>query len=98
MKSLKKNNVNILNRPATSPDLNVIENIWDIIDKKKNLQISIARTLNDLQQIIFRLRSEISIKTYENLVQSMPERLQNCIGMKGKNIFKILTLFYEKNL
>ena len=45
-------------------------------------------TLNDLQQILLRLWSEISIKTCKNLVQPMPSCLQNRICMKGKTSSK----------
>ena len=54
------------------PDLNVIENIWDITNKK--LTNFCSHTVNDLQQIILRLWSEISIETCENLVPSMSKR------------------------
>ena len=33
MKWLKNNRINVLKWPATSPDLNPIESLWDYIDK-----------------------------------------------------------------
>ena len=50
MKWLKRNNMNILNWPAKSSGLNVIESIWDIIDKK--LINSHPRTVDNRRQII----------------------------------------------
>ena len=79
---LSRNNIDILNWSGTFPDLNVIENIWNIIDRK--LPNYRPRTVNDLQQIILRLWSEISIKTCEKLVQTMSRHLQDCIRMRGK--------------
>jgi hypothetical protein len=73
MDCLKKKEINILDWSATSLDLNLIENLWDIIDKK--LTNYHARTVNDLQQMILKLWSEISIETYQKLVQSMPRRV-----------------------
>jgi len=82
----KKIEINILDWPATSPDLNLIENLWDIIDKK--LTNYHPRTVNDLQQIILKLWSGISIETYQKLVQSMPRRVETCIRVKGNTSSK----------
>ena len=70
-----------------SADLNFIENICDIIDKNK-LTSDHSHPVNDLQQIILRLWSVISIKTNENFVQSMPKHLQSCHRMKGQTSSK----------
>ncbi len=86
MSWLKKKEINILDWPDTSPDLNVIENLWDIIDKK--LTNYHPRTVNDLQQIILKLWSEISTETCQTLVESMPRRMETCIRVKGNTSSK----------
>ena len=68
--------------PSTALDLTVIENIWDIIDKK--LTNDRSRTVNDRQQITLRIWPEISIKTCGNFVQLILRRLQNCVRVKSK--------------
>ena len=86
MNWFKKNKINVLDWPAVSPDFNVIENLWDILDKKL-----INHRLNnvyDLQQAILKLWSEISTETCENLVRSMPRRIKNCVRVKGNTSSK----------
>ena len=72
--------------PAISPDLNVIENIWDIIDKK--LMKYHPTSVHDLQQIISKLWTEISTQTCTDLVQSMTRRIKKCIQVKGSTSAK----------
>ena len=86
MNWFNKHKVNILKWPATSPDLNPIENLWDIIDKK--LTNYYLTTGNDLQQAILKLWLEIPVETCENLVQSMPRRINSCISAKGSSFSK----------
>ena len=81
MNWFNKHKVNILKWPATSPDLNPTENLWDIIDKK--LTNYYLTTVNDLQQAILKLWLEIPVETCENLVQLMPRRINSCISAKG---------------
>ncbi len=64
-----------------SLDFNVIENLWNIIDRK--LTSYHPTTVYDLQQLILQLWEEIPIETCENLVKSMHKRIQTCICVKG---------------
>ncbi len=86
MNWFKKNKITILDWPAISPDLNPIENLWDIIDKK--LTNYHPTTVNDLQQIILKLWSEMSTETCQKLVESMPRRMHTCIRAKGNTFSK----------
>ena len=61
----KKNNIKQLKWPANSPDLNIIENIWPILDDKL-LKLSI-NNLGDLKKGIEKVWSEISTDTIEKL-------------------------------
>ncbi|CAF2781502.1 unnamed protein product [Rotaria sp. Silwood2] len=86
MKWFKKNKINLLDWPAVSPDFNVIENLWDIIDKKlTNYRLT---NINDLQQAIMKLWEEIPPITCENLVRSMPRRMKQSIRAKGNTSSK----------
>ena len=73
----------VLDWPGNSPDLNPIENLWGII--KNKLQGSTITTRGDLIcQVIKIWHRDASIPEYlNNLVASMPHRLQQVIDLKG---------------
>ena len=76
----KKNNIKQLKWPANSPELNIIENVWSILDDKL-LKLSI-NNLGDFKNSIEKAWSEISTDTIEKLFQSMPKRVRQwCISM-----------------
>ena len=86
MNWFKKNKINVLDGPAVSPDFNVIENLSNIIDKK--LTNHSLTNVNDLQQAILKLWTEIPVEICENLVQSMPRRMKKSVHVKGKTSSK----------
>ena len=69
--------------PAKSPDLNAIENIW--LYMKRELQKSAVdiTTKNDLLREIQSMWRNIELDYIRNLYQSIPNRLNNVIEMKG---------------
>ena len=69
--------------PAQSPDLNIIENIW--LYMKRELQKSVVdiTTKNDLLREIHSVSRNIKLDYVRNLYQSIPDRLNNVIEMKG---------------
>ena len=69
--------------PAQSPDLNIIENIW--LYMKRELQKSVVdiTTKNDLLREIHSVSRNIELDYVRNLYQSIPDRLNNVIEMKG---------------
>lgn len=69
--------------PSQSPDLNPIEHLWSILERR--LQSRRAR-INTLKQLAVAIREEsnaIEPKVLENLVESMPRRCQAVIDGKG---------------
>lgn len=84
-KSVKKwfvdNNVNILQWPSQSPDLNPIENLWGIF--KKNVNARKPRNLKHLEQIAVEEWANISKDVCKNLVVNYHKRLSAVIANKG---------------
>ena len=69
--------------PAQSPDLNIIENIW--LYMKRELQKSAVdiTTKNDLLREIQSVWRNIELDYMRNLYQTIPDRLNDVIEMKG---------------
>ena len=76
--------VDTIDWPPTSPDLNPIENIWEIVDQRlKNYQITTKQQLEAATTEIWR---QIDIGTCQKLVESMPKRIKAVLKAKGANI------------
>ena len=73
----------------TTPDLNIIENIW--LYTKRELQKSAVdiTTKNDLLREIQSVWRNIELDYIRDLYQSIPDQLNNVIEMKG-HLTKIL--------
>ena len=77
----QKNNIEVLEWPAQSPDLNPIEHLWTILDDKIPME---SRT--NFQTFWEKMQSEwrqIPSQTLKNLTLSMPKRLREVIINKG---------------
>lgn len=80
----KTSKVDTMEWPPTSPDMNPIENIWEIIDQRlKNYHIV---TTEQLEVAIKDIWSNINTQTCKNLVNSMPKRVKAVKKAKGGNI------------
>ncbi|CAM4846293.1 unnamed protein product, partial [Rotaria magnacalcarata] len=81
MNWMKNNGINLVKWPASSPDLNPIENLWDHIDKK--LRKLKPTNVGELQTMIEDLWLGITAKQCLTLVNSMPRRIKQCISVRG---------------
>jgi len=78
---IKKMKLKVLDWAPKSPDLNPIEMLWSILDKKlasKPIYSKLA-----LQDRLEEEWNNIDQNLCLKLVDSMPERIQNCLKAKG---------------
>ena len=77
------NNITTLTSPGNSPDINPIKNLWGIV--KKKLRKHDCMTKTELIKTILQIWFQDSgiWKSCENLVDSMPDHVQNVIATQG---------------
>ena len=73
--------ITVLNWPANSPDLNPIENLWDIV--KRKLRDARPNTLDELKAAIEASWASIRPQQCHRLIASMPRRIEAVISAKG---------------
>ena len=82
----------MLDWPSNSPDLNPIENLWQILKTRVEKQVNDmlvkkqAVTVEVFRGVIQKEWEEIDQSTYVNLVRSMPTRLNEIIEGNGNKI------------
>ena len=78
---LNRNEVERLDWPSFSPDLNPIEHLWDEVEcqlKKKQ-----AKSQNELKESLIEVWYGIELPTLKKLVDSVGNRLNEVIRTKG---------------
>lgn len=76
-------NLHILSWPAQSPDLNPIENLWAEVKKKIRNKKKKPTNLAELERDVKNAWKKIPKHMIENLVDSMPARIQAVIAAEG---------------
>ena len=81
-----QNEVTSIEWPAQSPDLNIMENIWLYMKRERQKSAVVIATKNDLillREIQSVWRDIGTLDYIRNLYQSIPDRLECVIKMKG---------------
>lgn len=84
-KFLKDVGVTVLDWPPQSPDLNIIENIWSLLKRKRT--VSLNKTREETISELTSLWKEVTPEILHNLVDSVQDRLKKVIDAKGGYIF-----------
>lgn len=78
---LENNNINVLQWPPQSPDLNPIEHLWDELDRK--VPKSKQRSFKEYRAALFEEWVKIEPDILITLVDFMPQRLEAVIKANG---------------
>ena len=79
---VNRNNVNILPWPAVSPDMNLIEHIWDYLGRKVQARGNV-HNLRDLENALIQEWNNISKVVIRCCIRSMQGCLAACINSRG---------------
>ena len=71
--------------PALSPDLNVIEHIWDELPRRVKNRSPSPNTLGELQSALREEWGTIPQEFIQNLIMGMNRRMQAVINARGGN-------------
>lgn len=82
---LRSHNVDVLDWPACSPDLNPIENLWGLMARRVYQNGRQFHDVAELKTAIKEIWAEISIETLRKLTESMPNRLFHVIRNNGSH-------------
>ena len=76
-------NIDSLQWPSMSPDLNPIEHVWDAIQKAVNAFQAPVTTLQELDMALHQEWNQMPQQTCRNLVQSMRRQCQEVLQARG---------------
>ena len=78
---LRENKIETLKWPPYSPDLNPIEHMWDELERR--MKKHQPKNKEELKTILHQEWIGIGKEVTEKLVDSVPNRLYECVQMKG---------------
>lgn len=82
---LREVDIETLDWPPRSPDLNPIEHLWDMLNRQlRNIQPPPA-SLNEVEQMLVEIWREIDQDQIRRLISSMSRRCEAVIRSRGGN-------------
>ena len=75
------NSVELLEWPPQSPDLSYIEHLWDWVDR--HIPLSQKKPVSSFRNAIFETWNQIPQELIDNLIESIPRRLEEVIKSNG---------------
>ena len=82
-KWFKDNNIQVLLWPAQSPDLNPIEHLWDYLKHQFQKDETSPCRAYELWDRLVEKWNAIAPEVCQNLIESMPRRIEAVIRTKG---------------
>lgn len=79
----QQNSISSLEWPAQSPDLNPIEHLWDVLERRMHKRRNKPKNKEELMDALMEEWVKIEPEILKNLVESMPRRIQAVIEAKG---------------
>uniref|UniRef100_A0A8C7DNR2 Transposable element Tc1 transposase n=1 Tax=Oncorhynchus kisutch TaxID=8019 RepID=A0A8C7DNR2_ONCKI len=95
---LQDRNVSVLPWPAKSPDLNPIEHVWDLLDRRVRARAIPPRNVRELAGALVEEWSNISQQELANLVQSMRRRCTAVLNAAGGHRILTVTIDFDPPL
>ncbi|GFX01430.1 transposable element Tc1 transposase [Trichonephila clavipes] len=83
-KGLQSENITRMDWPAYSPDLNPIEHVWDMLDRRIAARQPPPTCLPELRRALLDEWCNIPQDQIDNLILSMPRRYKTCIASPGR--------------
>ena len=80
---LNQHNVETLDWPPNSPDLNIIENVWAILKRRLASSSVLCSSIADVKSLVENEWAKITPQMISKLYNSIPKRLQQCEKKKG---------------
>ena len=84
MNFLAEKNIETLDWPPQSPDMNPIENLWAIIKKRRQKKYGLPRGKADIIEQIFNIWDNIEPELVQKLANSANKRINEVLKLKGK--------------
>ena len=81
---LHEKGITLIDWPPWSPDLNPIENLWNVI--KTRVYARFPQSIEEMEQLIREEHAAIDLNFISHICHSMPRRLQLLLDNSGHKI------------
>ncbi|KAI3637386.1 hypothetical protein MIR68_004035 [Amoeboaphelidium protococcarum] len=85
MNFMAQNKVPLLPWPPQSPDLNPIENLWAIINQRRQKKYGMPQSKQQLIEQVFEIWNELPLELAETLADSAKRRLSIVLERNGRH-------------
>ena len=85
----------VMDWPAKSPDMNVIENVWGILARRVYQGGRVFDTVEDLQECLAYEWEKLTIHEIRTLIESVPRRITELIVKRGNELLSSFSLYWS---